>query len=250
VINVSALARLELAGNAVVAKAADGKLTSDSATAKGVVFDLRFLPDSDGMLAFAANQSLRSLIGRFLNRSVVLGASRSRQHYGYAAQNGLQSGGYSSRLVTDAPRIIVGHSKAATSLPIVVLADSPGLSTFADMIAGLKGADLARIVEEASSAEGRLLANVKLVDNVEVHVTTSEIVGPDGRVGIIPDLKVPREATGDRALDVAVGLVLTWSAATAGPAPPSLALRPTRDKSYPEMSLPNPEHRLLALFRL
>src|SRR5262249_37331755 len=158
----------------------------------------------------------------------------SRQHYGYAAQNGLQSGGYSSRLVTDAPRIILGNSKDATPLPIVVLADSPGLSTFADMIAGLKGAGLARIVEETGSAEGRLLANVKLVDNVEVHVTTSEIIAPDGRVGISPDLTVPREATGERALDVAVGLVLTWSAATAAPAPQSFTLQPTRDKSYPE----------------
>jgi C-terminal processing protease CtpA/Prc len=250
VINVSALARLELAGKAAVAKAADGMLTSDSATAKGVVFDLRLLPDSDGMVAFAASQSLRPLIGRFLNRSVVLGAWRSRQHYGYAAQNGLQSGGYSSRLLTDAPRIILGHSEAPTPLPIVVLADGPGLSTFADMIVGLKGAGLARIVEETGSAEGRLRANVKLVDNVEVHVTTSEIVGPDGRVGISPDLKLSREVTGDRALDVAVGLAHTRPMVAAGPAPPSFALQPTRDKSYPEMSLPDPEHRLLALFRL
>jgi C-terminal processing protease CtpA/Prc len=69
-------------------------------------------------------------------------------------------------------------------------------------------------------------------------------------VGISPDLKLPREVTGERALDVAVGLALTRSAATAGSASPSFALQPTQDKSYPEMSLPDPEHRLLALFRL
>src|SRR5262249_58852968 len=113
------------------------------------------------------------------------------------------------RWVTVALRIILGHGGAATLLPIVVLAEGRGLSTFADMIVGLKGAGLARIVEETGSAEGRLPANVKLVDNVEVHVTTSEIVGPDGRVGISPDLKLSREVTGDRALDVAVGLAHT-----------------------------------------
>jgi len=250
VIDVAALARLELAGDAAEVMAADSKVTADSATAKGIVFDLRLGRGIGGMLAFTANQSLRPLIGRFLNRSVVLGASRHRQHHGYPAQNGLQSGGYSSRLVTDAPGIIAGRSKAATPLPIVVLADGPSLSAFADVLAGLKAAGLARVVEETESNDRRPLADVKLVEDVEVHVTTSEVVGPDGQVGVSRDLRVPREATADRPLDAAIGLVLAPPAIAAGAASPPFALQPARDKAYPEMTLPDADHRLLALFRL
>jgi hypothetical protein len=250
VIDIAALARLELAGNAAEVMAADTKVTTESATAKGIVFDLRLQPGIDGMLVFTDNQHLRPLIGRFLNRSVVLGASRNRQHYGYPAQNGLQSGGYSSRLVTDAPGIIPGRSKAATALPIVLLVDGPALSAFADVIVGLNAAGLARVVEETASTDGRLIANVKLVEDVGVHVTTSEVVGPDGQVGVRPHLRVPREAMADRALDAAVGLVLAPPATTAGAAPPPLALQPARDKTYSEMTVPDANHRLLAEFRL
>jgi len=250
VINVGALARLELAGNAAAANAAEGKLAAVSTTAKGVVFDLRLLPDSDGMVAFTASQSLRPLIGRFLDRTVVLGASRWRQHYGYAAQNGLQSGGYSSRLITEAPTNIVGRSKAATAIPIVVLADGSALSTFADVVTGLKAAGLARVVEETGSRGQGLRANVKLVENVEVHVTTSEVVAPNGQVGVSADLRVPREVANDRALDAAVSLVLAPGATATGDVPPPFVLQPARDKAYPEMALPDSEHRLLALFRL
>ena len=250
VIDVAALARLELAGNAAEVIAADSKVTADSATAKGIVFDLRLQSGIDDMLVFVANLGLRPLIGKFLNRSVVLGASRSRQHYGYPAQSGLPSGGYSSRMVTNAPGIIVGRSTAAIPLPIVVLVDGPALSAFADVLAGLKVAGVARIVEETVSSNSRLFANVKLVEGVEVHVTTSEVVGPDGQVGVRPDLRVPREATGDRALDAAVALVLTPSATTVEVVPPPFALQPVRDETYPEMTLPNADYRLLALFRL
>ena len=250
VVDATAFARLDLAGNAAEVEAADSKMTADRATAKGIVFDLRLRSGSDGMLRFIANQRVPVLIGRFLNRSVVLGASRSRQHHGYPAQNGLQSGGYASRLVTDAPGIIAGRDKAANPLPIVVLADGPALSAFADVVAGLKAAGLARVVEETGSDDGSLPANVELVESVEVHVTTSEVVAPDGQVGVRPDLRVPREATGDRALDAAVGLVLAPPAATAPAAPPPFALQPARDKAYPEMAPPDADHRLLALFRL
>jgi C-terminal processing protease CtpA/Prc len=251
VIDIAALARLELAGkNAAEIMAADSKMTPDSVTAKGIVFDLRLQSGIDDMLVFTANLGLRPLIGRFLNRSVVLGAARGRQHYGYPAQSGLPSGGYSSRLVTDAPGIIVGRSTAAIPLPIVVLVDGPALSAFADVLAGLKVAGVARVVEETASSNNRQFANVKLVEGVEVHVTTSEIVGPDGQVGVRPDLRVPREATGDRALDAAVALVLTPSATTVEVAPPPFALQPVRDEAYPEMTLPNADYRLLALFRL
>jgi C-terminal processing protease CtpA/Prc len=250
VIDVAALAWLELAGNAADTKAADSKLTADIAMAKGVVFDLRLPWDDDGMLVFVANQTLRSLIGRLLNRSIVLGASRSRQHYGYPAQNGLQSGGYSARLVTDAPGIIMGRSNAALPLPIVLLADAPVASAFAEVLAGLKAAGLARVVEETGNENTRLLANVKLVDGVQVHVATSEIVRPDGQVGVTPDLRVQRDATLDRALDAAMGLVQSPPASTVGATPPPFALQPVRDKSYAEMALPDVDHRLLALFRL
>jgi C-terminal processing protease CtpA/Prc len=250
VIDVAALARLELAGNAAEVMAADTKLTADSATAKGIVLDLRLQPDIEGMLVFMANVRLRPLIGRFVNRPVVLGAARSRQHYGYPAQNGLPSGDYASRLVTNAPGIIVGSSKAASALPIVLLADGPAQSAFADVLAGLKAAGLARVVEQTESNDRGLSANVKLVEGVEVHVTTSEVVAPDGQMGVFPDLRVPRETTADRALDAAVGLVLAPPATAAGAAPLPLALQPARDISYSEMTLPDADSRLLALFRL
>jgi hypothetical protein len=46
VIDIAALARLELAGNAAEVMAADTKVTTESAGAKGIVFDLRSSPAS------------------------------------------------------------------------------------------------------------------------------------------------------------------------------------------------------------
>ena len=129
-----------LAGNS--AEAAESKIAAESATAKGIVLDLRLQPNIDGMLAFLANLHLRALIGRFVDRPVVLGALRQREHYGYPAQSRLPSGGYASRLVTAAPGTITGRAKAATALPIVLLANARALASFADVLVGLKAAGL------------------------------------------------------------------------------------------------------------
>ena len=91
---------------------------------------------------------------------------------------------------------------------------------------------------------------MKLVEDVAVHVTTSEVVAPDGQVGVRPDLSVPRDATGDRALEAAVRLVLVPPASDSVAAPTAFALQPATDKAYPEMTLPDADHRLLALFRM
>src|SRR5262249_392056 len=50
--------------------------------------------------------------------------------------------------------------------------------------------------------------------------------------------------------DAAVSLVLAPGATAAGAMLPPFVLQPARDKAYREMTLPDSEHRLLALFRL
>ena len=252
VIDVIGLARLSAAGDAAAVaalNAADSKLTAERATAKGIVLDLRIPPDGDAFLAFSIDSSLRSLVGSLLNRSLVLGTLRSRQHYGYPSQDGSQAGGYSSLLVTRAPGVIVGQSKSATVAPIVILGNEPALLAFAEVAAGLKAAGLARVVEE-TSGKHRLHANISLVGNVEVQVTGSEVVAPDGQPGLGADLRVARDAKDDRALEAAVRLALSPSLQTGAVAPPRLTLQPALDKAYPEMALPDADHRLLALFRL
>jgi C-terminal processing protease CtpA/Prc len=251
VIDVAGLARLRgAADEAAVAalKAAESKLTAERATAKGIVLDVRIPPDGDALAVLPIDANLRFLVGSLLNRPLVLGALRSRQHYGYPPQDGSQSGNYSSLLATRAPGVIAGQSKAAAVPPIAILANESALLAFADVIVGLKAAGLARIVE-TTSGKHRPDASVRLAGDVEVWVATSEAVGPDGRPGLSPDLRVEQDGTDDRGLEAAVRLALSPLPAAGGMAPP-LALQPTRDKAYPETALPDADHRLLALFRL
>lgn len=251
VIDAYGFARLDAAGEkaAVAALTAAGsKLNAEAA--KAIVLDLRIPQDGDDFLVFSIGSSLRFLVGRILNRSLVLGTSRSRQHYGYPAHDGAQSGGYSSRLITRAPGVIVGQSKAASTPPIVILVNELALLAFPDVVMGLKAAGLARVVEETSGDHGRLYANVSLVGNVEVQVTGSEVVGPDGQPGLGADLRVARDAKDDRALEAAVRLSLSPPPRMGAVAPPPLALQTGLDKAYPEMALPDADHRLLSLFRL
>jgi C-terminal processing protease CtpA/Prc len=251
VMDVHGFAGLDAAGEkAAVAAltAADSKLNAEAA--KAIVLDLRIPQGSDDFKMFFVGTSLRFLVGRILNRSLALGTSRSRQHYGYPAHDGMQSGGYASRLITRAPGVIVGQSKAASTPPIVILVNELALLAFPDVVVGLKAAGLARVVEETSGEHGKLYANVTLVGNVEVQMARSEVVGPDGQPDPGADLRVAGDAKNDRALEAAVRLALSPPPRTGPVTPPPLALQTGLDKAYPEMALPDADHRLLALFRL
>jgi C-terminal processing protease CtpA/Prc len=253
ILDVTGFARLNAAEDkAAGAALADAytKLKAESATAKGIVLDLRIPSDGDGYLLFTVDSSLRVLVRRLLNRPVVLGTLRSRLHYGYPAQGGFQSGNYAALLATQSPGVIVGQSKAATTPPIVILANELALQTFADVVAGLKAAGLVRIVEETASKQAKLHADVRLVGNVEVQVSKGEVVGPDGQPGLTPDLRVESDAKNDQALEAAVRLALMPPLKAGVGAPPPPVLQPAFDKAYPEMALPDADHRLLALFRL
>src|SRR5262249_4449494 len=90
IIDVPGFARLDATAAVAALSAADSKLKTEGVAAKGIVLDLRIPQDGDGFLVFSIGDSLRLLIARILNRSLVLGTLRSRQHYGYPAHDGSQ----------------------------------------------------------------------------------------------------------------------------------------------------------------
>jgi C-terminal processing protease CtpA/Prc len=182
-----------------------------------------------------------------LDKNVPAASVRYRIHSGYAPQTGSTSGGYYSGLITDAPQTISGNNKAKAP-PIVFLVNenSPAAT---EMLGGLQAAKAALVVQEGESAEetGVVTYTIKLPENVEVRMRTSELVGADGATGFAADIIAPKgeaERTAQRLIaeNKFVSNRVKNVSANASQVSP-------KDKIYAEMEFPTAEYRLLALFR-
>jgi C-terminal processing protease CtpA/Prc len=200
-------------------------------------------PEEDG----ASPWVLGMLVQQLSPTPVLQGGLRYRRYDGYPSQTGsLSSGGYVSGMTTEAPVMLPGQSKAA--MPPLVLVTNARSALPAGIAAGLLASGRARLVSEGGvEALGASPARIELVEGVAMQLRTTELVGPDGQVGLVAD-EVATPATIEAAIARAVVAARSTGArrsAAALPAP----LRSDQDRPYADMLFPPAEYRLLALFR-
>jgi C-terminal processing protease CtpA/Prc len=92
---------------------------------------------------------------------------------------------------------------------------------------------------------------INLPDNVKVRMRTVELVNPDGSIDLQPDARVTKSTSEDLALKEAIRAVQEKRVAQRSNrvSSPATVQTPQKDNPYAEMTFPNAEYRLLALFR-
>lgn len=213
--------------------------------AKAVLIDLRSGGAVDETTSYFLDVFLRAIMNGMLDRNVPLAAVRYRMHNGYAPQTGGTSGGYYSAMTTTAPETLNGNYKSKTP-PIVFLVDENSGSS--ELLSGLQAANAAFVVQDGESSVGAGATHtIKLPENVEVKMTTAEVVGADGTIDFAADLIAAK----GNAIETAQRIIAEnkFVSARAKNASTFAAQISQKDKTYPEMEFPNQEYRLLALFR-
>ena len=220
-------------------------------TATGIIVDVRSASKATEIEAYYLDNFLRQSLSAMLDTDLVLGAMRYRMHDGYATQTPNGANFYSSGVVSSAPKTIFGRAKTKTPPMVFIINEhSPAI---AGILSGLQSAGRAHIVLEG---EQRLeeTFTIELPENVRVRTRIAEIVNADGSIDLQPDVtvaKAAKAAGGDAALNEAMkalkeNRVGPRPKRTAAAAPVQIA---QSEKPYAEMTFPNVEYRLLALFR-
>ncbi|MEP6900652.1 MAG: S41 family peptidase [Actinomycetota bacterium] len=224
-----------------------------SRQAKAVIYDCRLnqnIKVSDDAFGYYFNEFLRETLSNFLLDDISKATYRYRMHNGYTPQSGQPSGGYYSSLVTDAPEMLTGS--AATKLPLGFIIND-NTPEFSDILSSLQSAKLAYIVQEGELTKefGANAFEISLPDSVSVKMRTTELVNTDGTLGFQSDLIVKKSANEDSALKEII-FALKESKPNAvryNKVSANAPQRGLKEDSYKEMEFPNPEYRLLALFR-
>jgi C-terminal processing protease CtpA/Prc len=237
---------LEADGSNQAVRAQADALVAALASARVMVLDARGTRGDEQ--AYVIGAVLNDLLPRIASQAWRQGALRYRSYSGYPSQTTMiGSGGYSASLVTETP--LQWPGTAATPMPALVFVTDAESVLPAELLSGVLASGHAWLVSEGGSgALGATALPMTLPDGVEIRVRTTEIVGPDGRVGIVPD-ELATPATVEAAIDRVVAVARRGPrAATGQPAPPAL-LRADRDRPYADTPFPPVELRLLGLFR-
>ena len=208
-----------------------------------VIIDARGTGKLTEIEAYHFENFVRQTLTGMLDTNVTLGSTRYRMHNGYATQTGAGANFYYSALVNSAPRTIAGRSKTKTPpIAFIINQNSP---SFAGVLSGLQSAGRAVVIQEGDPPAAETFT-IDLPDSVKVRMRTAELVNADGSIDLQPDAVVAK-ATIEDALK-------TLRENKPGPKPNHSAVTAASkttemDKPYAEMTFPNVEYRLLALFR-
>ena len=230
------------------ASAGQPQMMAEIARARGIVLDCRvgdFPPES--MQWFYLHNFLNGLLPAILQGPVPLGSDRYRLHNGYAPQQGMSSGGYSSAFLTRTPDVILGQAKERKPLAVLLDERTPDLSA---ILSGVQAAGAAIVrVGHAGGSGGARTIRISLPDGVGAALRLSELVHPAGDATLQPDVVLSNEAgageSGIRSAIEALNRPARERRAGAG-APVLLG---QKDNPYSSMPFPSEEYRLLALFR-
>ena len=226
------------------------KVTEALPNATGIVIDARGRSGISDLHHYYFGVFVQRILTAMLDVNVVLGSTRYRLHNGYATQTNSGSNSYSSSVVKSTPQVLQGQAKTKTP-PIAFIVDehSPSLG---DILSGLQAINRAVVIqagERAPESGGSTFA-IKLPDNVNVRIRTSELINPDGTVDLQPDTVVKNGAD-DASLKEAMRAVQDnkFSQRPNRPVPPLTVNLSEKEKPYADMQFPAVEYRLLALFR-
>ncbi|MCC7173969.1 MAG: hypothetical protein IT159_02140 [Bryobacterales bacterium] len=226
------------------------RLRSEIAQARGVVFDLRNQQAWTGSRTSAVGLLfVEAGLNNLLADGVLnVPGQRFRIHSGLASP---WEGGsvyfHSAFYVRDGAQVKGDGAGAART--VVFLADRT--SHLPPIAPALQTAGRARIVAAGGVTDTALVERnlIRLPDNIEVELRTTELVYEDGTTGLVPDLVAPEE--GNRPLEAALRLARDPGSVrpAARPKLPPYAV-PRREEAYASAEFPSREHRLLAAFRI
>ena len=206
-----------------------------------VIIDARGTSKLNELEAYHFENFLRQALTSILDTTITLGSTRYRMHNGYATQTGSGASFYYSALVNSAPQTISGRSKTTTP-PIAFIINQYSPS-FAGAMSGLQAAGRAVVVQEGEPPDGETFI-MDVPDKVKVRMRTSELVNADGSIDLQPDAIVAKATIEDALKALRENKTKpNRSAATAA------VKTVENDNPYAEMTFPNVEYRLLALFR-
>ncbi|MEJ7617840.1 MAG: hypothetical protein WKF30_12975 [Pyrinomonadaceae bacterium] len=229
---------------------------AEAAKARGIVFDLRAaapLPESaEGYLSYYLSNPL--IARKFAPVPLVMPGERRRMHSGFAPQEGHSSGGYYSAFFTTDGARIAPEKNAQEDVPSVFLVNRHSeLPAFA---LALQSAGKAIVIAEGgapSDAATVTTQTFEMREGVRVVMRLGELINADGGGGLHADTIVAARLPDqeDQALRAALSAAKDFKAPSGPRRPPliTLAASPS-DKTYPEMSYPSIEYRLLAAFRV
>lgn len=249
----TAVAKDNSAFSGFVTKFTQALAGTDGVNTTAVVIDARSSEKLADLDLYYFGVFMRQALSTMLDANVTLGSTRYRQHNGYATQTTTGASFYSSSLVTSAPQVIQGQAKTKTPpIAFIVNEHSP---SFGETLNGMQLAGRAFVIQDGERAmdSGGGTLNIKLPDNIKVKIRTSELINPDGSVGLYPDAVVPSNSvkTDDAAFKEALRAVQEnkTNQRPKRTIPPFTAQLSEKDKPYADMAFPNVEYRLLALFR-
>jgi C-terminal processing protease CtpA/Prc len=250
VIEAAKIAKAVAADTSVLSRTV-ARVNEGAEKATGVVIDARGAGKPTGIELYYFPVFLRQILTGLLDTNVVLGFTRYRMHNGYATQTAGGADDYYSAFVTAAPQRLAGRRTTRTPpIAFILNHDSPA---FTDILSGMQTAKRAFVVQEGEQGPetGSGTFTMDLAEGVKVHMRTVELFNPDGTSGVQPDAIVAKNSTSDAALKEAVQAVMqSRLSQRSNPTTPSFAPQiPQKDEPYAEMTFPNVEYRLLALFR-
>ena len=215
--------------------------------AAGVVFDWRAMSQLSEFEAFYFETFMRQTLTGMLDTIVTLGSSRHRMHSGYPTQTASGASFYYSALVSTSPQTIAGRGKTKPPpLAFIVNHNSPA---FAKILSGLQASNHAVVIQDGDQPQDSSSGTytMDLPDKLKVRIRTIELINPDGSIDLQPDAVVN---TTSNAMNEAVRMVQDNKPREKRKAPLTPVLQVSqKDKPYADMTFPNSEYRLLALFR-
>lgn len=253
------------------AQAALGGAQEALPAARAVVLDLRSAEPASGWAAFQLPAWVGPFERRLIGAPLEPPSTRRRAYYGFPSAQPFASGQYRFGLLTVATPAI-SPVDGARDLPTVVLLNRH--SAFLPGTVASQAAGRSRIVFEGEPDQLPAVGveTIDLTAGLQARIRTAEAIFPDGTdASLIPDTIVPEPDVREDAARVdgadraggadppdAADPALELALALARDFEPSAVERrripasgsPRRDRSYPDMAVPDAGHRILGLARL
>lgn len=218
-------------------------------TARGVLLDFRT------ETTYYSNYSWLFRYSKFseglFKGTIFLPGSRSRYHFGFATQTSGGSMLYHSgfQVIDSTP---VKGTASSEGKPLVFLVNSH--SQIPEAALALQTAGKAVIVSSGPVSDASLADTsvVRLTDSASAIIRFSELVHPDGSLGITANVTLPEPEKFNRqgpAFDKAMAMLKSFDPVLPSSAKHYAESRPGKEKGYDEMTYPSRDYRLLSLFK-
>jgi C-terminal processing protease CtpA/Prc len=215
---------------------------------KGILIDLRGVNIDPDVV-----ETIDFLHESLISAKTSIPAERTLVHFGYPPQSGGSSGSYKEAFVVAAPRSFPPN-KVPISKPVAILVSQQSpVPAFALALQTLGQGQI--IAENGLSDAGTVSRDtVDLGEGLVANVRIGELISSTGSGGIHADQIVPGNNPPGEEISrkVAMDWLLQGKRPVANTTQVVLPASPTNriDQTYPDSPYPDPELRLLGLFRL